>query len=391
MNRIILILVLFVFLTTPMESAEIAPNISVVKLVSAILILFTLFSRINVYNIHEPFLVILLVYTLFTIFSFLWSIDKALTFNKSMTTILPNFLLTLIIYYSVKTRNDLDKMLLFYITGCIIVSGISLYIFATQPVFLEEEEGRVTVLNQDQNELSYLLSFGIVSILYLVRYTDYGKILKLILLAVAMAFSFVILSTGSRMGMVLLLMIAAVLSFVYLRKGLVIFLLPLIIISGIVFMSFLPEETFDRLMQTKDQIASRDLTGRVVIWKTGLEAFENKNAYILGTGFYTFRTLLSDKTGWDPAAHNTYLSTLVETGTTGFLILMALIFYLTYRIYYLIRNGSLLFSLFLFPLLATMLVLGTNNRRWLFISGVIIVKLYHFAKEELTSPNSLDI
>ena len=377
------------FLTTPLESVEISSNFSIVKLVSVALILFTILAGKNIFVIRDPLFIILLIYTLFTILSFFWSIDQLITFQKSMITMLPNFIVTLIIFHAINEREDIDRMFLAYVGGCIIISAVSLYAYSTGYNLEAEDEGRVTAFNQDQNELSFLLSFGIIAIVYLLKYSSLSGIIKYVLTIVACLLAFVILTTGSRMGLVLLIMIAGVLVYINIKSSRLVLVIPLILALGILFYEFLPVTTTERLLQVNDQIQSKDLTGRVSIWKIGLMAFENRNAYVLGTGYSTFQSLMASKTGWGPTAHNTYLSTLIELGAVGLAILLSLIIYLIYRVWYLVRNCSMFFILLILPLLTTMFVLATSNRRWLFIIAVIIIKLWQFAKEEVELKEAL--
>jgi len=373
-----------VFLCTPLESVEVFTNFSIVKLVSVVLIAVTLVARKNIFVFHEPFLILLFAYTVLTFLSFLWSINQQVTLQKSLLTIFPNFIVTLIVYFTIKSREDLEKMFLAYVLGCCIVASISLYLYSTDFQIFEEEEGRVTALNQDQNELSFLLSFGIVSIIYLLKYSKKNISARILLSLMGILFSFIILTTGSRMGLVLLLMVATILIAMSIRRGRVILFIPLFFAAGIIFYELLPESTTARLSQLNEQLRNRDLTGRVAIWKLGLSEFEADNAYVLGTGYDTFPYLVSEKTGWAPSSHNTYLCTLTETGTIGLLIFFSMIIYLSKKVYNLYKKGSVFFVLLILPLLATMFVLSTNNRRWLFLIGVIIVKLWHFAKEEIS-------
>jgi hypothetical protein len=59
-----------------------------------------------------------------------------------------------------------------------------------------------------------------------------------------------------------------------------------------------------------------------------------------------------------------------------------MIIYLLKKVYYLVVNDSIVHILLILPLLTTMLVLGTNNRRWLFLIGVIIIRIWQFEKEK---------
>jgi O-antigen ligase len=382
MNRIFYFLVYLCFLATPIESLAIFKDFSVFKLVTILLFGAKLLNKGNIFKFNEPFLIIFLVYTIFTIMSSIWSIDRETTLRTSLMTVLPSFLVTLIIYYAIQDREHIEKIFLAYIVGCGIVSIIALYKFETGFRFLEGNEGRVTVLGQDQNELSFLLSFGLISIIYLLKFSIQSFNTKILILIIAPLCAFTILTTGSRTGLVLLLLIGTILTLMSIKGGRIMYIAPLIIVIGIIFLQYLPSSTTERLFQIQDQIKNRDLTGRYDIWAFGLAAFRSENAYFLGTGFDTFRSLLEMKYNWSVAPHNTYLSTFIELGIFGFVIFFSMIFYLIGKVYYLCRKVSVFYILMILPLMTAMLVLGTNNRRWLFLIGVLIIKIWQFEREE---------
>jgi O-antigen ligase len=248
--------------------------------------------------------------------------------------------------------------------------------------FIEGEGSRVTVFGQDQNELSFLLSFGIVSIIYLLIYSTIKQSAKILLLLLALIYTFVILTTGSRMGLILLIFIGATLIFMNIKSARVVIIIPFVLLIGLAFYEYLPSSITERLSQIPGQIKHHDLTGRVEIWKMGLLAFKNENVYILGIGFNTFQSLLETKFNWSASSHNTYLCTFIELGILGSLIFSGMLVYLLSKVFYLIRNISVFFILLILPLLTTMFVLGISTRRWLFLIGVLIIKIWQFAKEE---------
>ena len=205
MNRFFYFLVYLCFLATPLESVAIFKDFSVFKLVTILLLGAKLLTKGNIFDFKEPFLILFLIYTLFTILSSIWSIDTETTLHTSLLTVLPSFIVTLIIYYAIQDKEHIEKIFLAYILGCGIVSVIALYKFETGFRFLEGNEGRVTVLGQDQNELSFLLSFGLVSIIYLLKFSIQSFNKKILIYLIAPICAFTILTTGSRTGLVLLL------------------------------------------------------------------------------------------------------------------------------------------------------------------------------------------
>ena len=382
MNRIFYFLVYLVFFTTPLETIAVFENFSIVKIVTVFLLGASLLIKRNVFSFREPFLIIFLFYTLLTIMSFIWSIDQVNSLTSSLKTILPSFIVTTVIYNAIQEKGHLERIFMAYISGCLVVSAIALYLFATGFRFIEGEESRVTVMGQDQNELSFLLSFGIVSAVYLINYSSVKGYLKTLLWVAALVFVFVILTTGSRMGLILVLLIASTYVFTNLNSKKVILILPLILMLGIISFSFLPLSITERLSQIPEQIQSHNFTGRVEIWKFGLMAFRDHNAWIEGVGFHTFQSLLESKYNWSASSHNTYLCTFIELGAIGSMLFLAMIACLMNKVMYLVRNYTVFYSMFLLPLLAAMFVLGTNNRRWLFLIGVLIIRISQFEKEE---------
>lgn len=387
MNKLFYILVYLTFLTTPIESVAIAENFSIFKLVSILIFIvsfFTLFNKNKSISIREPFLILFLIYTILTILSTVWSIEPDVTFDSSLKTILPSFFVTLILYNSLQDRVHVERALKAYIIGCGIASSIALYLFITGYSF-EDQDGRLTVLGQDQNELSFLLSFGIVSIIYLIKYSKTRDPGKKLLIILALLYAFIILTTGSRMGFLVLLTIIMILILENIKGGRIVFLVPIILIFGILVFNYLPQPIFERLFETKDQIKSFDMSNRGTIWKMGWSAFKYENAYIVGIGFNTFSNLIANYYYYGAASHNTYLSTFIELGFLGISIFFSMIFYLLNKVYFLYKKYSILFFLFIFPLLMAMFVLTTSTRRWLYLIGVLIIKLWDLSKEEVAT------
>ena len=384
MNRFFYFLVYLCFLATPLESVAIFKDFSVFKLVTILLLGAKLLTKGNIFDFKEPFFILFLIYLVFAILSSIWSIDRETTLHTSLLTVLPSFIVTLIIYYAIQDKEHIEKIFLAYILGCGIVSVIALYKFETGFRFLEGNEGRLTVLGQDQNELSFLLSFGLVSSIYLLKFSNPSFNKKILIFLIAPICAFTILTTGSRTGLVLLLLIGTILTLMSIKGGRILYIAPIILILGIIFLQYLPSSTTERLFQIQDQVKERDLTGRFSIWEMGLAAFSSENAYVLGTGFDTFISLLEIKYNWSVAPHNTYLSTFIELGIFGCVIFFSMIFYLIGKVYYLCRKVSIFYILLILPLMTVMLVLGTNNRRWLFLIGVLIIKIWQFERKEST-------
>jgi len=187
------------------------------------------------------------------------------------------------------------------------------------------------------------------------------------------------MATGSRTGYVILLIIGFSFPFIFRKKGIRLVLLIMIIFLGGLLFNSLPEYTSNRLHETTEQISNRDLSRRVFIWESGWDAYKQHGNYILGTGFMSFQKLLKQSIGISASPHSTYFSTIIELGIIGLIMLLAMLFHLLKKTYLLFKQESIFYFLLIIPLLVVMSTLGTANRRWLFLIGVLIIKAYQFS------------
>jgi len=383
MKKYLNILVYLVYFSTPFESVGVGHGISVVKIITAFVLIFALFN-LKVFKIPKiRFFLFFLAYMIWTIFSSLWSIDPAITLRYSLGMILPTFLSTIVIFNLIHSKKQIENIFKSYALGSIIVSIIALYMFATGFRFANElDYARVTVLGQDQNELSFLLSFGIVSIIYLLKFTKQKRGVKFVFFASTFVLAFTVLSTGSRTGFVILLTIVTVVIIMLIKKGRIVYFLPIIVGAGILMYMYLPGMVTNRLFQTTQQIKTENLTGRVVIWQMGWSAFNQEKAYLFGTGFHAFRELMNSYYQWPKAPHNTYLSTMIGLGIIGFLIYSVMIICLLQKVFFLVKNHSQYFILLILPLLLAMFTLGLETRRWLYLLAVLIIRIFQLLRAE---------
>jgi O-antigen ligase len=375
------------FFATPFESVGIIPGFSVVKLVTLFFIFFSLHryftSPIKVY----PFIRYIFYYIFFAMISVAWSIGIETTLFSSYGTLFPTLIVTVFLFNGIDKKEQIVNIFKSYSIGSVIISLYALYLYFTEFRFLQYGNARVTVLGQDQNELSFLLTFGIICLLYLFQFEKISRKLKLIMLSCIFLMIFVILTTGSRTGFIILLFTGLVFAVINFKGSKIFVLIPIVTGLSIYLFLNLPEVIYSRLIETSSQIESGDFTNRERIWEMGFNAFIDSGRLLFGTGHDTFRILMNNSYGWLTAGHNTYLITLIELGLIGFILYMRILLYLARKVWILIRRDSLFFSLLLVPLLISMLTLGLQNRRWLFIIGVIIIKLVEFG----SSRNKLTI
>ena len=374
------------YFATPFESVGLIPGLSVVKFVSLLFVFYALLRFKNIPLPKSKFLTYYFYYASFAMISIVWSIDIEATLISSFGTILPTFIITVFLLNGIQDKKQVTNIFKSYALGSILVSLYAIYMFLTGFQFQENtNEARVTVLGQDQNELSFLLIFGISSLMYLFKFKNYSKKLNLLILLSASIMAFTVLSTGSRTGFILLFFITTIFAVTYFKGVKITLGIPFVIVFAMLIFSYLPENTSYRLLETYNQIERGDFTNREDIWNDGFNAFIGLERYLFGTGHHTFKTLMKNTYGTSVAGHNTYFITLVELGLIGLFLYFKILLYLCRKTWILIKRDSWFFSVLIVPLLLAMLTLGLENRRWLFFIGVIIIKLVEFGNSNTKS------
>lgn len=391
MNKVLSFFVALIYFSTPFESVAIVHGVSVVKLVTILFLVVSLLYYKGIPRVNNNFIKIFLLYSFYALLSSLWSINKTNTFQNSIGTLIPSFVVVLFLFHSINCKVDVDRVFKAYAWGSIFVGLIAIVMFLTGFRFATtHDEARLTVLGQDQNELSFLLSWGIVSIVYLLRNFKYSKVLKTFYIVSLFLLAFTILTTGSRTGFVILIFIAIILAITYFKKKRIILIVPLFLIMFSYFMQYLPDTVSIRLLETSEQITEGNLTGRGIIWELGFKAFKSEGAWIQGVGFKSFRTLMDNHYNLPKAGHNTYLLTLIELGIIGLILYLKMILHLFKRVIYLWKKESVFYILLLVPLLLSMMTLGIESRRWLFLLGILIIRLSQFSKNKIEKyPNQI--
>ena len=375
MKQFYTLLILAVYFFTPFESVALMENFSIVRLIVILLVVFSLFNIKNLnLRLKSKFIPLILIYFIFCLLSFVWSIDQESTFSAFIGRIIPTFILTILLYWNIDSIKMINKISWSYILGTFIVC---IYAYINFRILLDlGMVDRNTALEQDQNELSFLINMGIVFALYLLGNIDKTKI-KILLWVFITIFAFTILSTGSRTGFVVLLLILTIWLAGRNVKNIIPYLV-ILFVSVLISVFFIPAEITERLLETSSQIEDRNFTGRGHIWERGLTAWEERGAFLLGTGNNTWNALYSSKYGSARSSHNSYIQTLVELGVVGLLLFLSILIYLLKKAWYLCRKFDTVYLLFILPLLVTMLALGTLGRRWMFLFGILIVKFAQY-------------
>ena len=371
-----------IFFSTPFESVGIIPGFSVVKLASIIFIFFSITQSKIKPNFRDSLPIIISAYVFLSILSMLWTIDIEKTINASLLTLFPTLLVVLCLYYTKLSKIQIFNILTSYILSSIIVAVSTIYMYYTKFQYLLYGYQRATVFNQDQNELSFLLLFGLVCSLYLSLFFLKSNTKKILNIFSMLIMVYAILLTGSRTGFVCLIVVLAILFIHYLKDvKKITYLLPFGLLIFFVLNVILSDNVSERLLNFSDVINQTSGT-RISIWKRGIDAFLNDGNIVLGIGFDSFRTMMDNNYGYrnSQSVHNTYLVTFIELGIIGLVIYFKLLLDIIRKTWFLIKYHSIFNLALILPLLITMMTLGIHKRRWLFLIAILIFHLYSLKK-----------
>lgn len=369
------ILYLFFFLT-PIESISIIQggNFSLPKLSVLLLIIVYLFrtSRGKLYS--NDFIGVMGIYFVWTLVTSIFSINAEGAVSRWLSFLVPLFVLIYVLNRLVTDEVNIRNIMLSFVAGCCIPICIMIYL-TMQGV--TGELNRMTAFEQDQNELSVMLSIAASFVFILLKQKN-SKIVNILLVIFLCICLVAILLTGSRTGLIIFLAVSMLGLVSFGKKGVVWALLSIIIAAPII-LPFIPESNIERLLETQEQVSEGDFTGRGYVWERGLTAFHSQNPIrmLLGVGYDQFQFLYNQNYGTFTAPHNTYLSVYVELGIIGFLIFLYILFYVFRKTITLCRSNRTLVYLGLFlPIIIAMVTLGLQTRRWLWIILFLIYKIY---------------
>lgn len=371
------------FLASPIESISVVENFSIAKLSSLIVAVAWAAHRFK-YK-RSKMINSFVAMGLYATASIVWSIDRSVSLSQVLMFLWPSIIVSIAMYSSIEKNSDIYLYFKFYIFGCIIAAVTTLmFREATLAAAAYEGQERLTAFGQDQNTLAFLLCVGFTIVLDCFR-RNLSPLLRYFCLALLLLFLVVILSTGSRTGLLLTFLVFA-LYFVSSGsfKNFLLIIVLAVFLAPVIY-NYIPEGIWDRFSQTNDLVESGNFSDRGDIWSSGLRAFKDEN-FVLGVGYSNFSTMLQKHFGWSMASHNTYLSYLVDLGCVGFLFFLSI----------LLRMGKIVTNMYkqhkdvyvyayFIPFLAMMFSLETEYKRWIFMIGVILESYYRLNSCQLRS------
>lgn len=365
--------VLFIF-TIPMEKVIDLPGAGslsrIVGLLTAGLWLLSLIQRRRMRSI-TAFHVLFFLFVLWNGASYFWSLEGERSLER-ISTWAQLAILVLIVWDVIRTTPQLRVGMQAYVLGAYLSIGGTIFNYLSEVTFVY---GRYSAAGLHVVNLGLLIALGIPFAWYLAfsKNDDFKLISKLRPINIAylpLAFLGIAL-TGSRGGM-----LAALPSLIFILGTLkrlpwkVRILFFLVAGVGMYYAHLLvPESSYQRLSTTYEELTQGgDMSGRVGLWREGLELFTQHPFVGIGTNAYKYTVELGQ------VAHNSFLSVLVELGIVGLSLFLAMLGYILYNALRLPRTEAL-FSvtlLLIWFIGASSLTYEHHKPTWLILSFILI-------------------
>lgn len=308
----------------PWEKLIIVPGIGtgsrIVGMLAIAVTALTVASRQTIRRFH-PLHGYLAAFVTYLVISSLWADSTTFAAVRSWTTLV-NFGLALVLWEVLVSRADVQMAMKAYVLGAYItIAGVS---FRALTGNVSEFQRRATLANTDENTVALILALGMPMAWYLATNRSSimasGRVQRAIMFAYIPAAYLGILFTASRGGFVaslpFLISIPFGLRTISRReRGFVTTGLVAVVIGAAV---LAPDTSWKRIFQTREQVATGDISSRVIVWRDGIELWlETPLNMLFGVGTGNFQYHVGK------VSHNTPLSVLVEGGLVGGLLFAA--------------------------------------------------------------------
>lgn len=318
MSKIATIFILLLICSIPMENALVFPGfgsfVRVVGVVSAIFaILAVIIEKRRI--VFPYFLGTVGLFVLWNIATYFWSIDIEGS-KKIIFTFMQIFLFSWIVIEFGDSEKNIKNFLAAYVIGAYVSSIATIYSYMRG---VGEGYYRYSAFGFNANDLSLVLALAVPIAWYLSLL--HGRIFATWFFRSYVPFAFFAITlTGSRGGFVSLMVALLFLlwSYVHLSiraKGV---LAVALFFIGFWVLKLIPSYSWERLATTGGEVATGTLNYRTTIWANGIQIFFDNSLFGVGAG--GFQEAVGLYIGNTHAAHNLFLSILVEVGLIGFVI-----------------------------------------------------------------------
>lgn len=274
----------------------------------------------------SAFMAVMALFVLWSVVSYFWSVQPMSTLGRSVTYA-QLFVMVWLIWQLCKTQQEHRALLQAYVVGGYVAVAGVLVAFVTGGWGEATTGFRLSFFGGNPNWLALAIALGIPMAWHLIitGSRQYLQVLNACFIALAVL---AIALTGSRGGFITATVAMIVIPLTFWHLGLLRKLALLGLLGAGLYSAFivLPEANMERLLTTREEVATGTLTGRTRIWSAGLDVVQSDpTVSLFGAGSGNFGAAIAASHGAASAAHNAYLSILVGNGLVGLTLFMGLL------------------------------------------------------------------
>jgi hypothetical protein len=260
-----------------------------------------------------------------------------------------------------------------YVLGAYVAILSTVFNYLTGQPIVDSQGERFAGAGINAVELAVYLALGLPVAYHLATQAKNGPkgiLLRIVNYAYIPASIFAIMLTGSRTALFAVLpMILYVIGIANrLKPSLRILTISVLLGSLLFSLTYIPQETLERLGTTPNSIAAEDLGGRMELWKGSIAIFLEHPILGVGSGTLGLPRLLGT------FAHNSFLSILAELGLIGFVLFAGILAIVTHKALTQMKGLSALWLtvLAIWAIGSFSLTWEFRKPTWLFFSLIII-------------------
>jgi O-antigen ligase len=270
------------------------------------------------------------------------------------------------------TRTSVLAGLQAYVLGAYVAVGSAIANYFTGAAFYTHYD-RYSPGETNPDGFGFIMALGIPAAWYLtisINNTQLGNLLKLINYAYIPTAMLGIAMSGTRTALIASVpgMMLGLASLSRIRRSARVAIFLFFIVAVFILLPYVQtQRSFQRLGTTATELTEGDLNNRTNNWREGLESFAEHP--LLGVGSNMYRSVNS----WDKAAHNSFISVLVEVGLIGFILFGAILAIAVFQAWNQPKWDSRfwLTTLVVWAIGASTLTWGHRKSTWLFLSLVV--------------------